>query len=348
MAVLDRIKYDATSDDILVWKYPSEELRLGSQLIVNQAQEAIFVKSGKALDLFGPGRHTLETYNIPLLGKAVNIPFGSKTPFTAEIWFVTKTVKRNLKWGTPGPIPILDPMLNYLINVRAFGQWGIRIKDTRTFITEMVGSLPSADNEKVIQYFIGEIVQKLSNSLSELFTKQKVSIVEANSRLNELAAAVSAAIKAEFERFGIEIINFNVERINIPEEDTRKIQEVLAKKMELEQLGEVKVGQGYVTARTFDTLEKAAENQSVAGTILAGGLGLGVGLGGGVNVGKQMGQSMNVGSQDSEPAANKKPSPRSARDTSLVKMKKIKKMLDAGLISPEEYEQKKKQILDNI
>jgi len=348
MAALDRIKFDATSDDILVWKYPSEELRLGSQLIVNQAQEAIFVKSGKALDLFGPGRHTLETYNIPLLGKFVNMPFGNKTPFAAEIWFVTKTVKRNLKWGTPGPIPILDPLLNYLINVRAFGQWGIRIKDTRTFITELVGSLPSADNEKVIQYFIGEIVQKLSNSLSELFTKQKVSIVEANSRLNELAASVSEAIKKEFGRFGIEIINFNVERINIPEEDTRKIQEVLAKKMEMEQLGSVKVGQGYVTARTFDTLEKAAENQSVAGSILAGGLGLGVGLGGGVHVGKEMGESLDVGEPGPHSSAVKKTSLKATKDTSLAKMKKIKKMRDAGLISQQEYEQKKKQILDAI
>jgi membrane protease subunit (stomatin/prohibitin family) len=334
MAIIDRIKYDAKSKDELVGKFSSEELRLGSQLIVNQSQEAIFVKGGKALDVFLPGTHTLSTKNIPILGKLINLPFGGKTPFTAEVWFVTKTIKRDLKWGTTKPIPILDPLLNYLINVRAFGQWGIRITDTRVFVQEMVGTLTEANNERVHEYFIGEIVQKLSNSLSLLFTKENVSIVEANSKLNELSATVAKEITDEFNRFGMEIINFNIQRINIPDEDTRKIQEVLAKKMEMEQLGKVQVGQGYITARTFDTLEKAAENEGAAGGMLAGGFGIGAGLGAGMPIGKQIGQTMNI------PDANK--------DDPAMKLESLKKMLDAGLISSKEYEAKKKQILDSI
>lgn len=314
-------------------------------MIVNQSQEAIFVKGGNALDVFGPGTHTLNTNNVPLLGKLINLPFGKKTPFTAEIWYVTKTVKRNLKWGTPRPIPILDPLMNYLINVRAFGRWGIRINDTRKFIVELVGSLSGADNEKVVEYFIGEIVQKLSNALSELFTKQKTSIVEANAKLNELSKVVIQDITDEFDKFGIEIINFDVERINIPEEDQKKIQEVLAKKMKMEQLGSVQVGQGYITARTFDTLEKAAENESAAGSLIAGGIGLGAGLSAGANLGKQMGESMNVSGQNSQ--QNQAP-PNIDQNDPMVKLEKIKKMLDAGLISQEEFNTKKQQILDSI
>ena len=159
MALLDRIKFDAPSNDMVVWKYPSEEVRLGSQLIVNESHEAIFVKGGKVLDVFGPGTHTLHTKNLPLLGNIFSIPFGGRTPFTAEIWFVDKTVKRNLKWGTPRPIPTLDPLLGYLISVRAFGRWGIRISDSKVFLVELIGSFPNADNETVTDYFIGEIGQ---------------------------------------------------------------------------------------------------------------------------------------------------------------------------------------------
>src|SRR5262249_38106687 len=108
MALMHRIKRDETADDQVVWKFPSEEIRIGSQLIVNQSQEAIFVKGGQALDVFGPGTHTLSTANIPLLSKLINLPFGGETPFTAEIWFVNRTAKRDLTWGTPAPIQLFD------------------------------------------------------------------------------------------------------------------------------------------------------------------------------------------------------------------------------------------------
>ena len=99
MALIDVIKYNAPNDDEFVWKYPSESIKLGTQLVVNEGQEAIFVKGGQALDKFNPGTHTLISGNIPLLEKIVNLPFGGDTPFTAEIWFINTTVKRDLKWG---------------------------------------------------------------------------------------------------------------------------------------------------------------------------------------------------------------------------------------------------------
>jgi membrane protease subunit (stomatin/prohibitin family) len=100
MALIDRIKFDAPDDNILVWKFPSDELTLGTQLIVNQSQEALFLKGGQVCDLFGPGTYTLSTANLPLLRALVDLPFGGQTPFAAEVWFVNKTVKRDLRWGT--------------------------------------------------------------------------------------------------------------------------------------------------------------------------------------------------------------------------------------------------------
>lgn len=335
MAIIDRIKFDSPSDDILVWKFPSENLRLGSQLIANQSQEALFVKGGEVLDLFGPGTHTLSTSNIPILGKLINLPFGGETPFSAEVWFINKTVKRDLKWGTKTPIPIIEPKYNFPVNIRAFGQWGIRIQDSRSFLKQIVGSLPGADSIKVYDYFIGEIVQRLSGVLAKFFVSGGVSIFEANTKLDDLSSLSMEAISPEFGRFGIEIINFNIERISIPDDELKKFQEVLGKKMEIEQISQAQVGQAYVTMKTFETLQKAAENSGAAGGIMAGGMGLGMGVGAGVPLGQQIGQAMNI--QTTSP-----------QDDDMARLQKAKQMLDVGLITPEEFQAKKKEILDNI
>ena len=118
MAIIDRIKYDGNSNGSqwLSYKCPSEQFVLGSQLIVNQGQEALFFKGGEALDLFGPGTHTLSTGNLPILNKLVNLPFGGKTPFSAEIYYINKTANLDMKWGTSTPIPLEDPKYGLILN----------------------------------------------------------------------------------------------------------------------------------------------------------------------------------------------------------------------------------------
>src|SRR6266542_5521424 len=274
MAIVDRVKFDAPSDDFLVWKFSSEgraeELKLGSQLIVNQSQEAVFVKGGQALDVFGPGTHTLSTGNIPLLNKLINLPFGGQTPFTAEVWFVNKTVKRDLTWGTKGPIQMIDPIYQFPVSVRAFGRWGLRIFKTQSFVSQIVGTLKYTDTQRIKEYFIGEIVQKLSDALAKYFVKENISIFQVSAKLNDLSSFIQCDITPEFDRFGIEIVNFNVERISIPEEEQKKYQEILGKRMEIEQVSKANIGQAYITMRTFDTLESAAKNEGgTAGNLLS-------------------------------------------------------------------------------
>src|SRR5208283_4379891 len=238
MALIDRIKYDAPSDDAVVWKFPSEDIRLGAQLIVNESQEVVFFKGGKALDTFGAGTHTLSSGNLPLLRKLVNLPFGGKTPFSAEVWYVNKTVKRDMKWGTKGPIQVIDPLYNYPVSVRAFGRWGMRVIDARSFIVQIVGTQTSSSSkgyigsERIEEYFVGEIVQRLSDALAKFFVENNISIFQVSARINDLSAFISSDISPEFQRFGIEVVNFNVERISIPEEDQKKFQEILGRRME--------------------------------------------------------------------------------------------------------------------
>jgi membrane protease subunit (stomatin/prohibitin family) len=335
MALIDRIKFDAPSDDILVWKFPSEELKLGSQLIVNQSQEALFLKGGEVCDLFGPGTHTLTAANLPLLHKLVNLPFGGETPFAAEVWFINKTVKRDLKWGTQSPIPLIDPTYNYPISARAFGRWGLRVQDSRCFVLHIVGSQMAADSAKVLEYFIGEIHQRFSAALAKFIHEEKTSIFEINVKLNELSQYSATVISPEFARFGVELINFNCERVSIPDNELARFQEVFGRRMEIEQISKAKVGQAYTTMRTFDTLEKAAENTGGgAGALLAGGLGLGVGIGAGAPLGKQLGESLNVAPEGGQDA--------------VARLQALKRMLDEKLISQEEFDTKKKVILDSI
>jgi membrane protease subunit (stomatin/prohibitin family) len=342
MALIDRIKYDSPSDDAIVWKYPSDQIRLGAQLIVNESQEAVFFKGGRALDIFGSGTHTLQSGNLPLLDKLINLPFGGATPFSAEVWYVNKTAKRDLKWGTLGPIQVIDPVYNFPISVRSFGTWGIRIEDARSFLVQLVGSQTSSSNkgyigsDRVEEYFGGTIIQRLSDALARFFVERNISAFQASAHLNELSSFVAEDIGDEFQRFGIEIVNFNVERISIPEEEHRRFQDILGKRLEIDQISQARIGPAYATMRTFDTLEQAAQTPGGAvGQLLAGGLGLGAGLGAGVQVGQQLGGAMNV-------------QPQAATDDIVAKLDKLKQLLDAGLITQGDFDDKKKSILDSL
>ncbi len=337
MALIDRVKYDALDDTSFVWKYPSEDLTIGSQVIVNQGQEVIFVKGGQALDLFEPGTHTLSTGNIPLLNKLINLPFGGNTPFTAEVWFINKTVKRDLKWGTPSPIQIMDSTLGFPVSARSFGKWGARIENSRSFVTQIVGSQLTADDRKISDYFIGEIVQKLSNIIATAININKVSVLQITASLNELSKFASELIKKEFERFGLEVVNFNIESINIPEEEMEKIQNVFEKTLEAKELSKVQVGGAFSAIKTFEVLNAAADNPS-DGAGVGAFLGAGIGLGAGLPLGSQMGQQMDVsGNQNKEDSPD--PSER---------LKKLKELLDQELITEDQFSQKREEILKEL
>ena len=148
MAIIEVLKYNG-GPDVFAWKYPSEELGTWTQLIVNESQEAVLVKEGQILDIFGSGRHTLETANIPLLNKIVNLPFGGRSPFTAEVWYINKAFNLDIKWGTPTPIQIQDPKYGIFVPVRSNGIFGIHIVDSAAFHVKLVGTLRSFDQTSI-------------------------------------------------------------------------------------------------------------------------------------------------------------------------------------------------------
>lgn len=257
-ALIDRIKYDGPQNGApwLVYKYPGETFVLGSQLIVNQGQEALFFKGGKALDLFGEGTHTLHTANLPLLNKLANLPFGGDSPFTAEIYYINKTSKLNMNWGTQNAFLLEDPKYGLVLSIRSHGTYGLRINDARMFVTELIGAVPSGSTttyEFIAGYFSGLLASKTKNVIATYMIQRKISFLEVTGYLDEISRDCEKAVKNEFDRFGAEVVNFYVETIAPLKDDYEKL---MAYKAELS-LGE----EFYKLRRSLDIMENAEKRK---------------------------------------------------------------------------------------
>lgn len=294
MTIIDRVKFDGPGD-VFVWRWPGDALVWGTQVIVNQAQEALFLKDGKVLDVLEPGVHTLKTANIPLLKHLVNIPFGSETPFAAEIYYINKAVNMALKWGTREPIPVQEPQFQLFVPVRAFGQLGMKVSDGKKLVSTMVGTLPVFDANQVLDYFRGHLMTHIKDYIAEKLVLDKIPLLTISAHLTEISSSLKEKVAGEFGRFGIEVVNFYLESISVPPEDetVKRLKKMLSDKAEFETLGESR----YRTVRTFDTLQAAAGNEGGAAGVMGLGVGMGMGMGAGAGMGQMMGQA--IGAQTS-------------------------------------------------
>ena len=286
MAIIDVIKYNG-APGTFVWKYPNEELGTWTQLIVNESQEAILFKGGKACDVFQGGRHTLDTANIPILNNIVNLPFGGRSPFTAEVWFVNKLVNLDIKWGTPTPIQIQDPKYGIFAPVRSNGMFGIQIGDSKKFLVKLVGTLTYFDKVSIVKFFKGLYITKVKDSISSYLVHKQISILEINAYIDELSEYMKERIKPVMDEYGVTLASFYVNDISVPEDDpaVQKLKEALAKRAEMNI-----IGYNYQQERSFDTLEGAARNTgSAAAPIMGAGMGLGMGVGVGRAFGNEFG-----------------------------------------------------------
>ena len=289
MAFIDVVRFDGLrSRDWLIYKYPSEELVLGTQLIVQEGQVALFVKSGMVADVFYPGTYTLATENLPLLKGLVNLPFGGKTPFSAEVYFLNTTVRLDVNWGTIDPIQLIDPKYYVKLRVRAFGQMGLRVLDAVTLFKEVIGGMQKADIvkiDKIKEYYRGVLVLKVKSAIADTIITNGISALEISTKLESLSEKVREQVTPEFEKYGFSVVNFYIQSINFPDEDFEKINKILEDRAAFEIMGDGR----YATKRSFDVYEGAANNQSgVAGAFAAGGLGLGAAM----NMGASMEQTV--------------------------------------------------------
>lgn len=275
MAVAEVLKFDSNAN-IFAWKYPNSELNSWTQLIVNESQEAIFVKNGQIADVLGPGRYHLSSDNLPILQKLVNVPFKGKSPFSAEVWFINKAFSMDIKWGTTSPIQIQDPKYKVFVPVRAFGQFGIKIDDSKRFLVKLVGTMKFFNKDTLTDYFRGLYVTRVKDHISSCLIKSQISILEINAHLTEISNVLCEELDEVLAEYGISVASFFVNDINVPENDpaVKQLKSALAKRAEMDI-----IGYSYQQERTFDTLETAADNHGAAGTMMGAGMGIGMGFG---------------------------------------------------------------------
>lgn len=291
MALIDVVKCEMDGK-LLCEKFPSDDLRLGTQLVVYNAQTAFFVKGGVVCDEFTAGTYTIKTKNIPLLNKIINLPFGSKSPFQAEVWFVNHISKLDMKWGTPQPLQLEDPRYGVIVPVRAFGQYGIKISNARKFMETLIGNMSSFSAEQIDSYFKGKMIASLNVLISQKIAKDKISILDINTNLLEMSEYCKAQIQQSMEQYGIELCDFTIMSINVPQDDP-SIVKLKAAKDEMARINIIG-RDNYQMGRSFDVLETAAGNTGAGGQMAAMGAGLGAGVGFGAMVGQMAGQTMNT------------------------------------------------------
>lgn len=326
MPVIDRVKWDGRAD-MLAWKFPSEELSTWTQLIVSETQLAFVVKDGIYQGPFEAGRHVLETENIPLLRGLMGIPFGGKTPFSAEVWYVNLLTNLDVKWGTSDPIQLQDPAYGILVPIRAFGQYGIRIGDAKKFLLKLVGVVPSFDSSALSTFFKGVLTTKIKTSIGNAILKHGKSVLELSTELENISDLVKNSLAPEMENYGVALSQFNINSINVPEGNPAvvKLRDALAKRAEMRILG-----YSYQQERSFDVMEGAARNEGTAGGVIGAGIGLGMGVNVGQTIGGQMGQIVQgtgMGPQSTPPT----PSPGSAAQVQTFPCNSCGNQIAAGV-----------------
>lgn len=224
MAVfLEIIEWFDETGEVMVHRIPEEgsgDIKMGAQLIVRESQSAVFFRDGKALDLFGPGRHTLSTLNLPLITKFLSLPFGFKSPFRAETYFVNLKVYTNLKWGTKDPVAFKDSQLG-LVRLRGFGNYTMRVIQPLLFINTLVGTRGIFDTDAISDYLRDVIVSRLNDLLGETLD----TIFDLPQQYDEFAVALKSRVKDDFERYGIGLVDLYINSITPPEEVQRMIDE---------------------------------------------------------------------------------------------------------------------------
>ena len=246
------IQHQDASGQTMVARVPRDgtaAIQLGSQLIVEESQQAVFLRDGKALDTFGPGRHTLTTLNIPLLTRILGLPFEGKSPFQAATIFVSTKTFLDLKWGTKEPVVFRDKELA-MVRLRAFGKFAVRISDAQLFVNSVVGTMGLYTTDGVESYFKDVIVARLNDLLGENLE----SIFDLPRLYDELAAGLKARVSDDFKKYGIDLADLFLGAITPPEE----VQKLIDERSGMAAVGDMNAYLKFKTARAMGDAAQAA------------------------------------------------------------------------------------------
>lgn len=290
--VFDVVEFVDETANEMVHRIPEEgsgDFRLGSQLIVRTSQAAVFFRDGKALDTFGPGRHTLTTGNVPLLTGLIAAPFGGRTPFTAEVYFVSLRDFVDLKWGTETPIALRDKELG-LVRLRAFGTYSAAIADPQLFVNVLVGTQGLYTTRMVTDYLRGIIINRMTDVLGE----QTTSVFDLPALFDEIGAGTRARLNDDFRALGLQLRAFYTTSISPTEETAKAIDERAS-------MGAIGNMQAYLQFKAARAMGDAATAGGEAGSLTGAGVGLGAGVGVGAAMAGAISEALRAGQQQPAP-----------------------------------------------
>jgi len=231
VAIVDVVKYNG-GPELFAWRFPSDEFGSCTRLTVNKPYEAVLCKDGKALDAFGGGSHTLEGANAPLQGKMIHPSKNGKDSFEAEIWYVDTVHSFDVRWGTASPLKLQDPEYGVVVPARLTGEFGVKIADSKKFLTKLVGSLPLFDRSGIVIFFRGLYLAKLKDSVTSYLLHKQIGVLEADSDPDELSAYLKIRTEPVFEEYGVRLVHFYIGDFSVPEDDPAvlKLKELAAAK----------------------------------------------------------------------------------------------------------------------
>src|SRR5512133_769920 len=274
--VFDVVEYPSEMLDEIVHRFPEvgvADLRIGSQVIVRESQRAVFYRDGKALDVLGPGRHTITTANIPFLVDLIGKAFNDRTPFTAEVYYVSMREFADRKWGTPQPIIVRNPGMGLGVALlQGFGSYSFQINDPQQFVTQIVGAQGVYRTSDIENRLRTMLLSKLQDLLGE--TTAKSSVVELIGLTEELGAGVRAKAQDDFAAIGLTLKSFYIANLKPYEKSAE----------ELRAMGMLDMAT-YTQLQAADAMRDAAQNQS-------GGAGLTAGIGAGMGLGNMLSQTL--------------------------------------------------------
>lgn len=319
--IVDIIKYEG-DNSTFIWKHQCEDFNTTTQLIVHESQEAIFFMNGQALDLFGPGRYTLETQNTPLLRKFINIPTGCETPFHCEVYFINKTEQMAIKWGTDSKVQYVEPTYKFPLSIGASGEMALSVEDSRKLLVKLVGTERVLDRNQLTTFFRAFLMTRVKTYIAQEMKASAINIFEIDESLEVFSKGIQTRLLGDFEAYGVTLNRFFVTTIVKPDGDPqyekfkelhfRQYADVAEAKLkqqtdviyaqteaqktviESQALAQKRATEGYTyqQERGFDVAEYAAQNEGV-GEFTNMGIGLGVMSGIGGTVGGMVGGAVN-------------------------------------------------------
>ncbi len=381
--VCDIIKYEG-DNSTFIWKHPAEDFNCLSQLIVHESQEAIFFMNGQVMDIFGPGRYRLESENLPIIGKIIKKFTGDVSPFHCEVFFINKSVQMSMKWGTDSKVEFMDPQYNFPLAIGASGEMILRVLDSPRLIMKLVGTESYLDKEKLVSFFRAFLMTKVKTYIAQEIKQKNIGIFELDSRLLEFSNDIYSMLVPDFDDYGISLERFFVTNIVKPEDDSiydrykelhfrqyaditeARIQQQTdlinaqteAQKIVIESqaLATKREQEGYTYAqeRGFDVAEKVADNSSI-GQYTSMGIGIGTMAGVGGAIGNLLNNSLNssISNQNLEGSIEEKKKTSEKKNNDNIdefknKADKLKILKESGLISDDEYEKMKADLLSQI